>query len=278
MRLDIFKSKLKNLQKTIKLYPIVLFSIFVATIFAIMGIWYIEIGALNSTLTADLLISSLYFAMSYMIVKLIITDKNIEITKGKKALVYTIVSLIMGLVCYFLIIKVDKSFVLRNQITEMGLFVTLFVGMFIAGHFNKKNDYADYAVKIVLSIIESLIYCVTIFIGIVAILFTTKELFKLQFNLSNVIVSCAAVIFLLLNASIILSKFPLKYSDENLKIKWLLPFKFLFTRIIAPIFLIYGSILLLYIIKVVVLKTIPNNIVTNLILWYGLLSVVVLFI
>ena len=83
---------------------------------------------------------------------------------------------------------------------EMGLFVTLFVGMFIAGHFNKKNDYADYAVKIVLSIIESLIYCVTIFIGIVAILFTTKELFKLQFNLSNVIVSCAAVIFLLLNA------------------------------------------------------------------------------
>ncbi|MDU3192588.1 MAG: DUF4153 domain-containing protein, partial [Finegoldia magna] len=142
----------------------------------------------------------------------------------------------------------------------------------------KRNDYAEYAVKIVLSIIESLIYCVTIFIGIVAILFTTKELFKLQFNLSNVIVSCAAVIFLLLNASIILSKFPLKYSDENLKIKWLLPFKFLFTRIIAPIFLIYGSILLLYIIKVVVLKTIPNNIVTNLILWYGLLSVVVLFI
>ncbi|MDU7926429.1 MAG: DUF4153 domain-containing protein, partial [Finegoldia magna] len=52
----------------------------------------------------------------------------------------------------------------------------------------------------------------------------------------------------------------------------------MFTRIIAPIFLIYGSILLLYIIKVVVLKTIPNNIITNLILWYGLLSVVVLFI
>ncbi|MDU7560416.1 MAG: DUF4153 domain-containing protein, partial [Finegoldia magna] len=172
MRLDIFKSKLKNLQKTIKLYPMVLFSIFVATIFAIMGIWYIEIGALNSTLTADLLISSLYFAMSYMIVKLIITDKNIEITKGKKALVYLIVSVIMGLVCYFLIKRVDKSFVLRNEITQMGLFVTLFVGMFVAGHFNKRNDYADYAVKIVLSIIESLIYCVTIFIGIVAILFT----------------------------------------------------------------------------------------------------------
>ena len=278
MRLDIFKSKLKNLQKTIKLYPMVLLAIFIATIFAIMVIWNIEVGAFNSTLTTDLLISSLYFAMSYMIVKLIITDKNIEITKGKKALVYTIVSVIMGLVSYFLIIKVDKSFVLRNQIIQIGLFATLFVGMFVAGHFNVRVDYADYAVKIVLSIIESLIYCVTIFIGIVAILFTTKELFKLQFNLSNVIVSCAAVIFLLLNASIILSKFPLKYSDENLKIKWLLPFKFLFTRIIAPIFLIYGFILLLYIIKVVVLKTIPNNIITNLILWYGLFSVVVLFI
>lgn len=126
MRLDIFKSKLKNLKKTIKLYPMVLLAIFIATIFAIMGIWYIEIGALNSTLIADLLISSLYFAMSYMIVKLIITDKNIEITKGKKALVYTIVSVIMGLVCYFLIIRVDKSFVLRNQITQMGLFVTFF--------------------------------------------------------------------------------------------------------------------------------------------------------
>lgn len=278
MKLEIWKSKLQTLVKTIKLYPMVLLAILIATIFSIMEIWKIEFNALNSTLIVDLIISSLYFAMSYMIVKLIITDKNIEITNGQKALVYAIVSVIMGLLCYFLIIKVDKSLYLKNQITQMGLFFALFIGMFVAGHFNTEIDYADYAVKIILAIIESLIYCVTIFVGIVAILYTTKELFKLNFNLSNLIVTCAVVIFLLLNSTIILSKFPLKYCEENLKIKWLTPFKFLFTRIIAPLFLIYGSILLLYIIKVVVLKTIPNNIITNLILWYGLLSVVVLFV
>ena len=278
MKLEILKSKLQTLVKTIKLYPMVLFAIFIATIFSIMEIWKIEFNVLNSTLIVDLIISSLYFAMSYMIVKLIITDKNIEITNGQKAVVYAIVSVIVGLLCYFLIIKVDKSLYLKNQITQMGLFFALFIGMFVAGHFNTEIDYADYAVKIILAIIESLIYCVTIFVGIVAILYTTKELFKLNFNLSNLIVTCAVVIFLLLNATIILSKFPLKYCEENLKIKWLTPFKFLFTRIIAPLFLIYGSILLLYIIKVVVLKTIPNNIITNLILWYGLLSVVVLFV
>lgn len=278
MKLEIWKSKLQTLVKTIKLYPMVLLAILIATIFSIMEIWKIEFNVLNSTLIVDLIISSLYFAMSYMIVKLIITDKNIEITNGQKALVYAIVSVIMGLLCYFLIIKVDKLLYLKNQITQMGLFFALFIGMFVAGHFNTEIDYADYAVKIILAIIESLIYCVTIFVGIVAILYTTKELFKLNFNLSNLIVTCAVVIFLLLNATIILSKFPLKYCEENLKIKWLTPFKFLFTRIIAPLFLIYGSILLLYIIKVVVLKTIPNNIITNLILWYGLLSVVVLFV
>lgn len=278
MKLEILKSKLQTLVKTIKLYPMVLLAILIATIFSIMEIWKIEFNVLNSTLIVDLIISSLYFAMSYMIVKLIITDKNIEITNGQKALVYAIVSVIVGLLCYFLIIKVDKSLYLKNQITQMGLFFALFIGMFVAGHFNTEIDYADYAVKIILAIIESLIYCVTIFVGIVAILYTTKELFKLNFNLSNLIVTCAVVIFLLLNATIILSKFPLKYCEENLKIKWLTPFKFLFTRIIAPLFLIYGSILLLYIIKVVVLKTIPNNIITNLILWYGLLSVVVLFV
>ncbi len=278
MKLEILKSKLQTLVKTIKLYPMVLLAILIATIFSIMEIWKIEFNALNSTLIVDLIISSLYFAMSYMIVKLIITDKNIEITNGQKALVYAIVSVIMGLLCYFLIIKVDKSLYLKNQITQMGLFFALFIGMFVAGHFNTEIDYADYAVKIILAIIESLIYCVTIFVGIVAILYTTKELFKLNFNLSNLIVTCAVVIFLLLNSTIILSKFPLKYCEENLKIKWLTPFKFLFTRIIAPLFLIYGLILLLYIIKVVVLKTIPNNIITNLILWYGLLSVVVLFV
>ena len=278
MKLEIWKSKLQTLVKTIKLYPMVLLAILIATIFSIMEIWKIEFNALNSTLIVDLIISSLYFAMSYMIVKLIITDKNIEITNGQKALVYAIVSVIMGLLCYFLIIKVDKSLYLKNQITQMGLFFALFIGMFVAGHFNTEIDYADYAVKIILAIIESLIYCVTIFVGIVAILYTTKELFKLNFNLSNLIVTCAVVIFLLLNATIILSKFPLKYCEENLKIKWLTPFKFLFTRIIAPLFLIYGSILLLYIIKVVVLKAIPNNIITNLILWYGLLSVVILFV
>lgn len=278
MKLEILKSKLQTLVKTIKIYPMVLLAIFIATIFSIMEIWKIEFNVLNSTLIVDLIISSLYFAMSYMIVKLIITDKNIEITNGQKAVVYAIVSVIVGLLCYFLIIKVDKSLYLKNQITQMGLFFALFIGMFVAGHFNTEIDYADYAVKIILAIIESLIYCVTIFVGIVAILYTTKELFKLNFNLSNLIVTCAVVIFLLLNATIILSKFPLKYCEENLKIKWLTPFKFLFTRIIAPLFLIYGSILLLYIIKVVVLKTIPNNIITNLILWYGLLSVVVLFV
>lgn len=278
MKLEIWKSKLQTLVKTIKLYPMVLLAILIATIFSIMEIWKIEFNALNSTLIVDLIISSLYFAMSYMIVKLIITDKNIEITNGQKALVYAIVSVIMGLLCYFLIIKVDKSLYLKNQITQMGLFFALFIGMFVAGHFNTEIDYADYAVKIILAIIESLIYCVTIFVGIVAILYTTKELFKLNFNLSNLIVTCAVIIFLLLNSTIILSKFPLKYCEENLKIKWLTPFKFLFTRIIAPLFLIYGSILLLYIIKVVVLKAIPNNIITNLILWYGLLSVVILFV
>lgn len=278
MKLEIWKSKLQTLVKTIKLYPMVLLAILIATIFSIMEIWKIEFNALNSTLIVDLIISSLYFAMSYMIVKLIITDKNIEITNGQKAVVYAIVSVIVGLLCYFLIIKVDKSLYLKNQITQMGLFFALFIGMFVAGHFNTEIDYADYAVKIILAIIESLIYCVTIFVGIVAILYTTKELFKLNFNLSNLIVTCAVVIFFLLNATIILSKFPLKYCEENLKIKWLTPFKFLFTRIIAPLFLIYGSILVLYIIKVVVLKTIPNNIITNLILWYGLLSVVVLFV
>ena len=278
MKLEILKSKLQTLVKTIKIYPMVLLAIFIATIFSIMEIWKIEFNVLNSTLIVDLIISSLYFAMSYMIVKLIITDKNIEITNGQKAVVYAIVSVIVGLLCYFLIIKVDKSLYLKNQITQMGLFFALFIGMFVAGHFNTEIDYADYAVKIILAIIESLIYCVTIFVGIVAILYTTKELFKLNFNLSNLIVTCAVVIFLLLNATIILSKFPLKYCEENLKIKWLTPFKFLFTRIIAPLFLIYGLILLLYIIKVVVLKTIPNNIITNLILWYGLLSVVVLFV
>lgn len=278
MKLEIWKSKLQTLVKTIKIYPMVLLAIFIATIFSIMEIWKIEFNVLNNTLIVDLIISSLYFAMSYMIVKLIITDKNIEITNGQKAVVYAIVSVIVGLLCYFLIIKVDKSLYLKNQITQMGLFFALFIGMFVAGHFNTEIDYADYAVKIILAIIESLIYCVTIFVGIVAILYTTKELFKLNFNLSNLIVTCAVVIFLLLNATIILSKFPLKYCEENLKIKWLTPFKFLFTRIIAPLFLIYGSILLLYIIKVVVLKTIPNNIITNLILWYGLLSVVVLFV
>ena len=278
MKLEIWKSKLQTLVKTIKLYPMVLLAILIATIFSIMEIWKIEFNVLNSTLIVDLIISSLYFAMSYMIVKLIITDKNIKITNGQKAVVYAIVSVIVGLLCYFLIIKVDKSLYLKNQITQMGLFFALFIGMFVAGHFNTEIDYADYAVKIILAIIESLIYCVTIFVGIVAILYTTKELFKLNFNLSNLIVTCAVVIFLLLNSTIILSKFPLKYCEENLKIKWLTPFKFLFTRIIAPLFLIYGLILLLYIIKVVVLKTIPNNIITNLILWYGLLSVVVLFV
>ena len=42
MKLEILKSKLQTLVKTIKIYPMVLFAIFIATIFSIMEIWKIE--------------------------------------------------------------------------------------------------------------------------------------------------------------------------------------------------------------------------------------------
>lgn len=83
MKLEILKSKLQTLVKTIKLYPMVLLAILIATIFSVMGIWDIELRAIKNISIADLMISSLYFAMSYMIVKLIITDKNIEITNAQ---------------------------------------------------------------------------------------------------------------------------------------------------------------------------------------------------
>ncbi len=184
----------------------------------------------------------------------------------------------MGAVCFFEVINVDKSYILRNQITQTGIFLSLFVAMFVAGHFNKQKDYVHYLLRIVLAIIESMIYCVSIFVGIAAILFTVKELFKVDFQIQNTTLSFAIIIFLMLNSTIILAKFPLKYVEENLKIKWLYPFKLLFTRIISPLFLVYGFILICYIIKVVVFKTIPKNIITNLILWYGLLSVGLVFV
>ena len=64
MKLEILKSKLQTLVKTIKIYPMVLLAILIATIFSIMEIWKIEFNVLNGTLIVDLIISSLYFAMS----------------------------------------------------------------------------------------------------------------------------------------------------------------------------------------------------------------------
>ncbi len=270
------KLRLNNVFNTIKEYPMVLLAVLLATIFYVCYICDVNFGLNNYYFGYNLVVSLLYLAMAFMITKLITSDKSKDFSVKHKILFYVLDIIAIAAISYFGFFRFGENYGLQIRIFQIGMFLSLFIGMFIVGKSNIQSNYASYVVKIIISIIESIVYCVVIFAGVVAISLTIRELFKIEFRIDTMAAIAGTIVFLMFNSIMILSKFPLHFEESDQEVRWISAFKFLFTRIVEPIFLAYGIVLVVYFGKVIISKSIPNNVITNLVLWYGLLSVIVL--
>lgn len=147
--------------------------------------------------------------------------------------------------------------------------------LFIGKIFNHKN-FVEYFFKIVEAMFISLSFSTVLFIGLSAIYFLITKLFDIAI-VDKVYIITFIIIYLPFNVGIFLSYFPRNEIDfDNYKLAK--PFVILVSYITVPIFIIYAFILYIYFFKILIQAELPKGVITNLVLVFALLTVILLFI
>ncbi|WP_138159365.1 DUF4153 domain-containing protein [Peptoniphilus catoniae] len=157
-----------------------------------------------------------------------------------------------------------------------GVLVALIFACMYIGKILHHEDYPIYFLKILRAAFISLCYSLVLYLGIVAIFSAITHLFDKVIDF-KLYVSMWIVIFLPFNVGVFLSNFPrFATSFEDYQVSKV--FKILASYIIIPVFIVYLFILLEYFAKILITGVLPKGVITNLVLWFALLSVGLLFI
>jgi hypothetical protein len=153
--------------------------------------------------------------------------------------------------------------------------ITFYLIVLSLPYFYKRENFEVYIIKMISNFIITLVFSLVIFLGISAILFTIEKLFDV--NVYNKLylytwITIAGVFA----PSYFLSAFP-EYTFEFDKSNYSKFLKVLLLYILMPILSVYTLILYLYLFKVMATAKWPVGIVGNLVLWYSLISTLVIF-
>jgi hypothetical protein len=138
----------------------------------------------------------------------------------------------------------------------------------------KRNNYSRYILKLITAFFITILFSIVLYGGLNAIIFTIEQLFEV--NIDNTIhFDLFIIIAGLFSVTHFLSRIP--SVDEELETYYPPVLKGLFIYIIIPLISIYTVILYAYFIRLILLREFPINMLGHLVVWYGLISVIILF-
>lgn len=267
--LDNIKKVIKNTRFSFKRFPLVMLSSIILAIVLISATF-------EDTKTLTRLSYTFFFAMfNFLFFKLLIESIETRIKdSGAIKIGISILSILIVIVIHFFVLNriVGSSIIQKEAHLYFGLIVFYIVGSFFIGIIYKYKEFVPYVIKILFAGLISNIYSVVIYLGISAIYFSLKELFGVNIT-GDLYIRTSIVIFIPYNIGIFLSNYPKVNSNlENYELAK--SFRVLLEYILTPILTIYTLILFAYFSKIIFTRTLPKNIITNLVLWYGGISVI----
>ena len=149
------------------------------------------------------------------------------------------------------------------KIFLVALFYSLFFLFTPSKDFKDKNTNLKHFVKSISTALNSIIFSITLYLGLVFIIFSLKELFNINFG-NNIYVNLYIAVIGLFFIPIFLSG--IEEENATLYSKF---FEFLLAKVIFPLLIIYLFILYAYLGKIVLTRTYPKNIVPYLTLIYS---------
>lgn len=191
-------------------------------------------------------------------------------------IIVTIVSILVLISIGQTVLLSDRSlFEYENGYIYFGVLLSLVTGCFFIAKVFYHSDFIAYTIKIITAAIISVGYTLVLMFGIFSIFFAINKLFGIIIE-GKVYESIFVILMLPFNVGIFLSNFPrIGASFDNYEVSK--PIKILFIYILIPIFIVYALIMYIYFGRIIVTGEIPKGIIANLILWFSLLEVALIY-
>lgn len=157
----------------------------------------------------------------------------------------------------------------------VGLLLTLIIAIFYSLRLRYKREYEAYVASVFNGLLLTVVYSGVLYVGIAAIIFTINALFdaNIEGKWFYYFFLMATFVF---GALMFLSKLPKKdhtFHDQP----YAKSLKVLLLYIVIPLITIYTGILYVYFAKILLTQVWPRGLVSNLVLWYSVVSVGVIF-
>lgn len=191
----------------------------------------------------------------------------------KPALILVAVPSALLMALYYIFFTEDM-----NQISGMrfiGFLLTLIIAVFYTLKLKTNRNYEPYVIRIFSGFFLTVLYSGVLYFGISAILFTINALFDADIDGKWFFYFFLMVTFIF-GALMFLSKLPEKEEPFE-SYPYSKALKILLLYIVIPLITIYTGILYVYFIKILLTQEWPRGLVSNLVLWYSVVSAAVIF-
>ena len=150
-----------------------------------------------------------------------------------------------------------------------------YLGFIIMPYLLKRISFPIYVLKIATTFFITILYSLVLYLGTISIVFALEQLFDLNvsYTLYTDIWIFIAGFF---SVTFFLGNVPAKDALFDLT-NYTKIYRFLFTIIIIPLLGIFTVILYAYFVKILIGGELPKGVIASLVLWYGLISGVILF-
>lgn len=191
--------------------------------------------------------------------------------KWIKALVY--LASATGLLLYYLVLLEDFGMVSISR--YIAVTFALYLAFAVIPHFYRKEDFELYVIKLFISFLITYLYAVILYLGLAAILATISYLFSVNIS-SRFYIDLLLLVAGLLGPAFFLAEMP-AISKEIYLESYPGVLNVLLSYILLPLILAYSLILYAYFIRVALTAQWPDVMVSHLVLWYAIASLLVIF-
>ncbi|MBZ2174427.1 DUF4153 domain-containing protein [Schnuerera sp. xch1] len=262
---------LKNIRKSFERFPV---TIAISSSLVIMLIILSEKGPTLSSNVREIIervcmIIALGIPLSVCL-KLIFERK--KITNRVHRIIGYIIGAIILILYYFILLN---EFNLINNVRYIGVSIFLYLAFSYIPWINKKEGYEHYIIELLSSFFLTIIYSFVLFLGISAIFFTIDQLFNANIT-GKYFYYTFLVIAGVFAISLFLARIP-EIDKDFYEKKYPKALKVLLLYIVIPLITVYSIILYVYFFRIIITRNWPQGLVSHLVLWYSVVSIIVIF-
>lgn len=203
--------------------------------------------------------------------------EKIHDSQLSKKLIYIVtayVAAIALLTAYYLLFIPDNLEMVTAS-RYIAVSIAFYIAFTIIPYFYNKQGYELYIVRIFTKLFITYLYSVVLYLGLTAIIFTVDKLFNA--NISWQIYTDIMLVMMFVFAPMyFLADLPKIGQRVNVE-SYPNILKILLLYIVLPMITVYSAILYVYFAKILITWTWPSIMVSNLILWFSLISAFVIF-